>query len=183
MTKVSRWSAAAGLVTVAALSVSVLAFQGMKSDPVVGTWTLNVRDVAAQDTGSIRQFSLKIQSQGCNSALATPGVVPDGAPETQLMVTASGSNLTLAWGASCAASGVDYAIYQGTIGTYYSHTLKFCSTQGLLNKTFAADPEDLYFLVVPVSADREGSYGTDSALVERPVGTSACKPQLVGSCP
>ena len=54
---------------------------------------------------------------------------------------------------------------------------------GLLTKTFAADPEDLYFLVVPVTADREGSYGKDSALVERPAGTSACKPQLVGSCP
>ena len=148
-----------------------------------GTWTLNVRDAATQDTGSIRQFSLSIQSQGCNSALATPGAVPDGAPETPLTVTASGSDVTLAWGASCAASGVDYAIYQGTIGTYFSHALKFCSTQGLLTKTFPADPESLYFLVVPVSGDREGSYGKDSALVERPAGAPACKPQLVGSCP
>jgi subtilisin-like proprotein convertase family protein len=148
-----------------------------------GTWTLNVRDVATQDTGSIRKFSLRISSQACNSALATPGAVPEAAPDTPLTVTATGSDLTLDWGASCASSGVDYAIYQGTIGTYYSHTLKFCSTQGLLTKTFAADPEDLYFLVVPVTADREGSYGKDSALVERPAGTSACKPQLVGSCP
>ena len=42
MKNVSRWSIAAGL-TVAALSVSGLAFQtGVKGDPVVGTWTLNV---------------------------------------------------------------------------------------------------------------------------------------------
>src|SRR6185436_7320748 len=90
-----------------------------------GPWTLNVRDVATQDTGSIRQFSLAIQSRGCNSAIATPGAVPDGAPETPLTVTTNGSDLTLDWGVSCAASGVDYAIYQGTIGNYYSHTIKF----------------------------------------------------------
>jgi len=144
---------------------------------------LNVKDTAAQDAGALRQFSLSIQSQGCNSAPATPGAVPDGAPGTPLTVTRSGSDLTLAWGASCAASGVDYAIYQGTIGAYFSHARKFCTTQGLLTKTFPADPGSLYFLVVPVSADREGSYGKDSALVERPAGASSCKPQLVGSCP
>jgi subtilisin-like proprotein convertase family protein len=148
-----------------------------------GTWTLNVRDVAPQDTGSIRQFSLRIQSQACNSALATPGAVPTGAPDTPLTVTASGSDITLDWGASCSSSGVDYAIYQGTIGTWYSHARKFCSTQGLLTKTFPTDPDDLYFLVVPVSADVEGSYGKDSASIERPVGDLECKPQLVGSCP
>jgi hypothetical protein len=41
MTKVSRWAVTAGVLA-AALSVSVLAFQGVKSDPVIGTWTLNV---------------------------------------------------------------------------------------------------------------------------------------------
>ena len=45
-----------------------------------GTWTLNVRDVAAQDTGSIRQFSLRISSQACNSALATPARFPRQRP-------------------------------------------------------------------------------------------------------
>jgi subtilisin-like proprotein convertase family protein len=148
-----------------------------------GTWTLNVRDVAAQDTGTLRQFSLSIQSQACNSPLATPGAVPDGALGTPLTVAANGSNLTLAWGTSCSATGIDYAIYQGTVGNYYSHASKFCTTQGLLTKTFPADPGNLYFLVVPVSADREGSYGTHTALIERPVGTLECKPQLVGSCP
>ena len=58
-----------------------------------------------------------------------------------------------------------------------------CTTQGLLTKTFPADPGDLYFLVVPLSANREGSYGKNSALVERPQGASACKLQLAGSCP
>ena len=148
-----------------------------------GTWTLNVADLAGTDTGSIRQFSLSIQSLACNSPLPTPGAVPDGAPATPLTVTASGSDLTLDWGASCSASGVDYAIYEGTIGAFTSHAMKFCTTQGLLTKTFPADPDSLYFLVVPLSADREGSYGKDSALVERPQGTPACKPQLAGSCP
>jgi subtilisin-like proprotein convertase family protein len=148
-----------------------------------GTWTLNVRDAAAQDTGSLRQFSLSIQSQTCASVLATPGTVPDGAPGTPLTVTKSGADVTLDWGASCNASGVDYAIYQGTIGSYFSHAIKFCTTQGLTTKTFPTDPGDLYFLVVPLSADREGSYGQDSASLERPQAAPACRPQLVGSCP
>jgi subtilisin-like proprotein convertase family protein len=148
-----------------------------------GTWTLNVADLAAQDTGSIRKFSLRIQSLACNAPLPTPGTVPEAAPATPLTVSRSGADLTLDWGASCNASGVDYAIYQGTIGTYFSHTLKFCTTQGLLTKTFPADSGSLYFLVVPLTADREGSYGKTSALVERPQGTSSCKVQLAGSCP
>ncbi len=147
-----------------------------------GTWTLNVADLALVDAGSIRQFSLSVQSQACSSAIATPGVTPGSLPGA-LTVTILGPDLTLEWGTSCSASGVDYAIYQGTIGTYFSHALKFCTTQGLLRTTFPSDPGDLYFLVVPLSADREGSYGNDSALVERPQGTPACKPQLVGSCP
>ena len=148
-----------------------------------GTWTLNVADLALVDAGSIRQFSLIIQSLSCNAPLPTPGTVPDGVSGIPLTVTASGPDLTLAWGASCNASGVDYAIYQGTLGTYFSHAIKFCTTQGLLTKTFPADPGDLYFLVVPLTADREGSYGTDSASVERPPAGPACKPQLTGSCP
>ncbi len=148
-----------------------------------GTWTLNVSDVASQDSGSLRKFSLSIGSQACTSPLASPGAVPDGAPGTTLTVTKSGSDVTLDWGASCSTSGVDYAIYQGTIGTYPSHAIEFCTTQGLLAKTFPVDPGSLYFLVVPLSADREGSYGKDSALIERPQAAPACKPQLVGSCP
>jgi hypothetical protein len=148
-----------------------------------GTWTLNVADLASVDTGSIRQFSLRFDTQACNAPLPFPGAVPGSAPGTPLTVTADGSDLTLSWGASCNESGVDYAIYQGTIGAFTSHAMKFCTTQGLLTKTFPADSDSLYFLVVPLSADHEGSYGANSALVERPQGSPACKVQLTGSCP
>src|SRR5207247_3919228 len=97
--------------------------------------------------------------------------------------TRNGADLTLTWGASCNASGVDYAIYQGTLGSYYSHASKFCTTQGLLTKTFAADPGSQYFLIVPLTADREGSYGANSSSVQRPVGSGACKTRTLGGCP
>jgi hypothetical protein len=42
MTKVSWRAITTGLVAVWALSMSALAFQGAKGDPVIGTWTLNV---------------------------------------------------------------------------------------------------------------------------------------------
>ena len=148
-----------------------------------GIWTLNVADLAAQDTGTIRSWSLRIGGNACNATPPAPGTAPDGTSGTPLTVARSGGDLTLSWGASCSASGVDYAIYQGAIGSWYSHAQKFCTTQGLLTKTFAADPGDLYFLVVPLTADNEGSYGKNSALVERPPGAPACKTQLLGGCP
>jgi hypothetical protein len=45
---------------------------------------------------------------------------------------------------------------------------------------------DRYYLVVPVATGlaEEGSYGTDSAGVERPPGTTACAPQQnLAACP
>jgi subtilisin-like proprotein convertase family protein len=148
-----------------------------------GTWTLNVADMAAQDTGSIRSWSLRLGGTACNAVPPAPGAVPDGTSGTPLTITRSGDHLTLSWGASCNTSGVDYAIYQGTIGSYYSHAMKVCTTQGLLTRTFPTDPGDLYFLVVALSADNEGSYGKDSNGAERPQGGTACRTQLLGGCP
>jgi len=114
------------------------------------------------------------------------GRVPDGAQAPGVPVTvdyAAGGQITLAWGASCRAGDTDYAIYEGMVGTFYSHTMKLCTTGGARTATFMPAPGNSYYLVVPRSAGREGSYGMSSAGVERPPGLPACFPQSVAACP
>ena len=114
------------------------------------------------------------------------GAVPDGGgvPGTPLTVSASGGNLTLRWGSSCTSGDTDYEIYEGTLGVYYSHTLKFCTTGGATSITFPQPPARTYYLVVPRQAVSEGSYGRASNGSERPQGSSACLPQQVAlACP
>ena len=118
-------------------------------------------------------------------APATPaGRVPDGATGTALQVTRSGgADINLTWGPSCLAADTDYGIYEGSLGAFYSHTSRFCSTDGATTTTFTPNAGSTYYLVVPRNASWEGSYGTDSAGVERPPAAAACLPQLIGTCP
>ena len=112
------------------------------------------------------------------------GRVPDGSTGSPLRVTRSGgANITLTWGASCLATDTDYTIYEGTIGSYYSHAARFCSTGGATTRTFVPASGSRYYLVVPHNAAREGSYGTNSSGAERPPAAVACMPQAIGSCP
>jgi hypothetical protein len=113
------------------------------------------------------------------------GSVPDGAnvPGTPLIVNREpGGELTLTWGASCAAADEDYAVYEGTLRDFTSHRSKVCGTSGATSATFTPDAGDTYYLVVPLSAFREGSYGADSSGAERPQGAMACFPRSVGHC-
>ena len=114
------------------------------------------------------------------------GAVPDGggAPGTPLTVSAAAGNLTLSWGTSCASADTDYEIYEGTIGSYYSHAQKFCTTGGATTKTFTQPAGNTYYLVVPKNAVSEGSYGQASSGSERPQGSAACLPQQIAlACP
>jgi hypothetical protein len=118
--------------------------------------------------------------------VATAGRVPDGGPVPGLPVTvdhAAGGQITLAWGASCRPGDTDYAIYEGTLGAFYSHTMTLCTTGGALTATFLPAPGDSYYLIVPRNAGREGSYGVSSAGLERPPGVPACLPQNIAACP
>lgn len=97
----------------------------------------------------------------------------------------SGSNIVATWGppgGTC--SPTDYAIYQGTIGNWYSHnTVITCSAGTDFTETFATPAGDVYFLIVPISATEEGSYGTNSNSQERPVSANRCKStQNLTSC-
>lgn len=114
------------------------------------------------------------------------GVVPDGgaAPGVPLMVSRTGTTLTLSWGSSCSLSDSDYEVYEGTIGSNYSHTRKSCTTGGATSISFAEPAINAYYLVVPKNAVSEGSYGRSSSGAERPQGLTVCLPQQAAlTCP
>jgi hypothetical protein len=98
-------------------------------------------------------------------------------------VDKAGSDVALAWGASCFATDIDYAVYEGVLGDFASHAPRLCSTGGALSATVTPTGDNVYWLVVPQNASVEGSYGFDSAGSERPVSSGACRPASVGSCP
>ncbi len=109
-----------------------------------------------------------------------PGVVP-----TTLDVSGTDACLTLTWTAGCSAGATDYGIYEGSVGTWYSHMAKVCNDAGHdLTETFAPGSGNRYYLVVPRNALEEGSYGLGPSGAERPVGASQCAaPQVLSVCP
>ena len=84
--------------------------------------------------------------------------------------------------ASCNPSDTDHAIYEGTLGSFTSHVPVTCSTNNGHTWNFTPLAGNRYFLLVPINASKEGSYGLSGAGIERPVSAAACKPQLV-ACP
>lgn len=117
---------------------------------------------------------------------ATAGSVPDGGqvPGTPLTVApAAGGDLRLSWGGSCLGSDTDYEIYSGDMPNFTVYRPRVCSTSGAVTWTLTPAAGNEFYLVVPRNATREGSYGTNSANVQRPPGGSACLPQAVASCP
>jgi N-acetylneuraminic acid mutarotase len=100
---------------------------------------------------------------------------------------ATGTDITLEWGASCRSTDYDYEIYEGSIGAFYSHSPKLCGTGGATTQTIApgaGSSYGTYYLIVPRNAAVEGSYGKDSAGAEIPQTQVACLPKAVASsCP
>jgi len=155
-----------------------------------GDWTLGAADWAEFDTGTIQSWSI----QGTELAPAcivgaASGAVPNGdtVPGTPLTVTRSlteaAGDLTLAWGASCNGGDTDYEVYEGTLGSFSSHSEVTCSTATATSWTLTPSAGSTYYLVVPTNGTREGSYGTNSSASERGQGASACIGQQVAACP
>jgi hypothetical protein len=107
------------------------------------------------------------------------GEIPDDA---LVLAKAEGGGLLLAWEPSCLASDVDYAVYEGILGEFTSHTDKTCSTAGATSFTLSPGPGDRYYLIVPQSPNREGGYGRDGAGNPREPGPSFCLPREVAPC-
>jgi hypothetical protein len=69
----------------------------------------------------------------------------------------------------------DFAIYRGTLGTPGSHLPVNCSTANATTASLAPGPGNGYFLIVPESANWEGSYGTTSSGADIAPSASACR--------
>ena len=111
------------------------------------------------------------------------GVPPGGAPGTPLTIARlPGGDLALSWGVSCMTSETDWEIYEGSLGHYYSHVPKQCSTGGQTSAVITPAAGDSYYLVVARNAGWEGSHGTSSAGVEIPAPETACLVQNIGVC-
>jgi hypothetical protein len=118
-----------------------------------------------------------------SSALGTPaGEIPSGAQGEPLRIgKAAGDSISLSWSPSCLVSAVDYAVYEGALGDFGSHVERSCSTAGSTMAVFSPASGDRYYLVVPLSQDREGGYGAASS-GPRGEGLSACLPQSSAGC-
>ncbi len=110
-----------------------------------------------------------------------PGAVPTLLLDKSVLVV---DDLVLSWQASCGASVQNYAIYEGQIGSWYSHSRIDCSDAGAdLTEEITPNDGDRYYVVVPLDANDEGSYGRATLTGERPTGISTCKPsQDTGPC-
>jgi hypothetical protein len=97
---------------------------------------------------------------------------------------AGGGDITLSWATSCAATDTDYSVYEGTLGSWYSHIARLCSTDGATNVTVTPQPASAYYLIVPRNQAFEGSYGKASSGADIPPGGNACEAQRVlSACP
>jgi len=116
---------------------------------------------------------------------APAGAMPDGysIPGDPLTIDkADFDQIVAMWDNSCAASDVEYALYEGVIGDFESHVPVVCNTGGATIWPFDAGAGNRYYLVVPQTPTSEGSYGVDGSSAERPASTSACGEQVLGPC-
>ncbi|MCP3938600.1 MAG: hypothetical protein GY708_24900 [Actinomycetia bacterium] len=142
--------------------------------------------------GSLRALALVFAVTVIPAAAGTPmqtspGAVPDGATihgNPLLIERAEAGAITLTWGGSCQPAD-DFAVYEGTLGSFASNEPTTCSTGGLAQETLTPGAGNRYYLVVPLQAGNEGSYGLTSGQLERPVGATVCHPQFLGNptCP
>ncbi len=117
------------------------------------------------------------------------GGLEDGPSATPLFVSkdpGDSNRIDLSWGTACGAAATGYAVYEGSIGAWYSHGVfnGLCGVTGLQATSQSPGAGSRYYLVVPVSASTEGSLGRNSAGVEIPAGVPACRVDRdLGHCP
>lgn len=167
------------------------------SDPIrIGATTVGAESTGIFDLSEsvgYRPGSILItNNQGSPSSMtllihpdATAAGSPGAGSVSQLLVDkASPSVLRLSWQPSCSADDDDYAVYEGALGDFASHTVVTCSTSGETTIDVPPASGDRYWLVVPLDGPDEGSYGRDGDGSERPAGIVTCGPQNVArECP
>ena len=122
----------------------------------------------------VRYDNLLTQSSEPPGAGAISSLVLDIAPDDEL---------ALAWDDSCDVGDGDFEIYEGTLeqGGFADHQLMTCSTGGSTNSVVSPATGDTYYLVVPRTLHREGSYGRSSS-AQRPQGTPFCLERRISEC-
>jgi len=112
---------------------------------------------------------------------------PGRVPPSLMAERTSPTQIRLTWNVSCTPAGAgDYGIFEGALGSWYSHTALTClDTSHDLAEVVTTTAGDHYYLVVPYRSGKEGSYGTTSGGAEIPPGGPAfCAPlTAVASCP
>jgi len=114
-----------------------------------------------------------------------PGRVSAGGPGAGaplLIAKGAGGALDLRFGASCAPSAGDFAIYEGSLYDFGSHVPVTCTTGGQERYHLLPRSDDAYYLVVPATRDAEGSSGVDGAGAERGPGQASCLPRVLAPC-
>ncbi len=91
--------------------------------------------------------------------------------------------IALSWFPSCLGGETDAAVYEGTIPNWGTTSRRTCTTGQNYFYSLATPAGNTFYLVVPRSGTREGSYGKTSAGAERPPAVNACLVQNVAACP
>jgi hypothetical protein len=96
---------------------------------------------------------------------------------------AAGS-VALSWDLPCndaEVPGQDFAIYQGTIGSWSGLQSLTCTTGRATTWLVEGPPANAFWLVVPQTSSNEGSYGRTSSGERAPAAT-ACRQQAFATC-
>ena len=155
--------------------------EDVMSEPVAGTSTTTTTDCPGPGIGTT---SCEISDGSADAFVPVPPTAHAGRV-SGLRLLKDGDSLTLNWSPSCSAAAVDYEVYAGDLGSWSSHTPVpgLCSTGGVAAAVLEPAAGDRYYLVVPSDGSTEGSYGLEGGGGERPIGTSPCRAQSIGSCP
>ena len=136
--------------------------------------------------GNVDIYAQNVNPGGTLGPSSSPGRI-----DTPIVLGKSSSvpgAIEIVWSLSCTAGAVDYGIYEGRIGDFYSHVKKDCSDDGDdLREVISPGSGDRYYLVVPLGPIDEGSYGLDSTGNDRPTaatGIVRCiNSQALEDCP
>lgn len=110
-------------------------------------------------------YGQALQPDGSLGAPSQPGDIADLRVDPSALTPGA---LSLSWGEPCSAGATDVAIYEGILGDFASHVSIDCGDDGHDRvEEVLPGSGDRYYLVVPTGVDAEGSYGRDSAGVER----------------
>lgn len=152
-----------------------------------GLATFTAEEVAAWDGAA---WSVSTSLAGWPRSSVAEGLSGIGNPGNVALLGVSKSTvvpgkLELSWSASCSEGATDYGIYEGAIGSWYSHVAIACTDPGAdLTESITPAAGNRYYLVVARNDGAEGSYGGRSGGIERPAGTGACaNVQVVTACP